>query len=360
MKTNRIVAAALAATVLGTGCAHADPVLDAPVGAERAPHVEETRFVSADRKATYGGTLLVPDGPGPFPAVVLLSVAGPNDRDQTVGTNKGFAELARALADRGVASLRYDDRGVGASSGDYFAASWEDFAADALAAAATVAKDARVDAGRIGFAGMSQGAALAAMACRERAGCAFAVLMSPPALPGETALRGQLETMLAATPMPADRSDQYRALMDEFFAIVKSDRDDRQARMIAFLSGPGAALIPPYRFLPGDPEGLAQVLLGPWYRSNLTFDPARTYAGLRAPVLVVGGGRDPIAEPRTHWPAIRDALDGGTYLELASGNHLLQAAQTGSPTEYAAIDHGIAPTLAEMIAAWAAETAAAP
>ncbi len=354
MKTNRITVAlaAICAFVLGLSSSAA-----AGVEHDNAMRNLTVSFDSASSDASYEGTLTLPDGDGPFPGIILLSVAGPNDRDQTVGDNRGFADLAAAFAAQGIASYRFDDRGVGGSSGDYFAASWEVLAEDAAQAFDTIAAHPKVDAGRLGFAGMSQGAALAAMASRSRPESGAVILLSAPGLAGEDALKGQLETNLAAMQVPEFQAAQFRGLMDQFLGIIRDRSDSQFSEMEQFLSGPGRQLIPPYSFVPKDVRGLTEMVLGPWYTSNVTFDPQTTYQ-IAQPVMVVAGGLDPVAPPTTHLDQIREILaqksaSSVTVLEFPDGNHLLQRSVTGSPLEYPQIDHGIAPDIAAAIAAWA-------
>ena len=305
------------------------------------------------------GTLTIPTGEGPFPAAVLLSVAGPNDRDQGFAGHVGFHVIADRLTRNGYAVARYDDRGVNGSTGNYFQASWSDLAEDAISVTQYLAADGRIDDGKIGYVGMSQGGAIGALAASRRPETSFLMLLSAPGLPGEEALKLQLEKTLTALNVDAKRADRFRALFEEYMVIAKSDPDDPATRdaMADFMKGPGRALIPPYAFLPDDSEGLVSVLLGPWYRSNVLFDPEVSYGGLDLPVLAVAGGKDFVAPAEQHLHEIERILCAAPTDEHFSAtfenlNHLLQEADSGLPTEYATLENTISEEFLSLMTAW--------
>lgn len=310
--------------------------------------------------ATLAATLTLPPGEGPFPAAILLSVAGPNDRDQSVGPHKGYRDLAQQLAQNGIASIRMDDRGAGESTGDYFIASWDILAQDAVAAHDLLCGHAAVECSRIGYIGMSQGGAVGAMASRLQPDSAFVVLLSAPGLDGVAALRSQLEATIRLQNLDEATANGFRALFDDYVAIVSGETADRRERLLAFLEGPGRSLIPPYGFVPQETDALADMLLGAWYQSNLSFDPADVYGQLDVPVLAIGGTRDPVAPPASHLAQIRTILNTAptsdvTIETLENGNHLLQIAETGLPSEYATLENAIAPEILQLISRWIAE-----
>lgn len=310
--------------------------------------------------ATLAATLTIPGGQGPFPAAILLSVAGPNDRDQSVGPHRGYRNLAQYLAQHGIASIRMDDRGAGESGGDYFAASWETLAGDAAAAHDLLCGYPEIECNRIGYIGMSQGGAVGAMASRLRPDSAFVVLLSAPGLDGIAALHSQLEATIRLQNIDETTANGFRALFDQYVGIVSHDAADRRERLLAFLEGPGRALIPPYGFVPRENDALADMLLGAWYQSNLSFDPAEVYGQLDVPVLAIGGTRDPVAPPTSHLARIQGILDAApasdvTIETLENGNHLLQVSETGLPGEYATLEHAIAPEILQLISRWIVE-----
>ena len=126
--------------------------------------VLDVEFDNPEAGIRLAGTLTIPAGDGPHPAVVLISGSGPQDRDETVFGHRPFLVLADYLTRRGIAVLRCDDRGIGESTGDFAVATTPDFASDALAAVAFLRNRPELDHGRTGLAGHSEGAIVAPMA----------------------------------------------------------------------------------------------------------------------------------------------------------------------------------------------------
>ncbi|HEX4404300.1 MAG TPA: alpha/beta hydrolase, partial [Polyangia bacterium] len=148
------------------------------------PYVERPLVVTSAPGVALACTLTKPKGVGPFTAVVLATGSGPQDRDETLAGHKPFLVLADALTRRGIAVLRCDDRGVGASTGAFAAATTFDFAADALAAVAALRARPEISPAHVGVVGHSEGATVAAIAATRSSDVAFVVLLAGPGLPG--------------------------------------------------------------------------------------------------------------------------------------------------------------------------------
>lgn len=348
-------AAGLASTIL-LPAAPAAPAAPPAGGFEQA----EVVFSSLAPGIELAGTLTLPAAPGPSPAVALLGVAGPDDRDQTVGPHRGFAALAALLAESGIASLRWDDRGVGGSSGEYFAASYADLAADALGAVRRLAAEPSVDRSAIGVIGNSEGGAVGPLAAARSEEVAFVILLAGPGTNGVETIRLQLEAAIARMSVPAERAGELRSMFDRFIDIARRDPPtaETHAEMLAFLRRGGRSLFPPYAFIPADPEELAELLLGRWYRSQLAYDPAAVLPRLRVPVLALVGDKDAVLPADPHLDRLRAHLAASPDLtaEVLPGlNHLFQTAVTGSPLEYPLLAEAFAPAAARRISAWILE-----
>src|SRR5512137_282753 len=126
----------------------------------RSEHVSIT---NAAGQAVLDGTLTLPEGAGPFPAVILITGSGPQNRDEEIFGHKPFLVLADHLSRRGIAVLRYDDRGVGKSTGNLATATSEDLAGDAWAAWQMLSARPEIDPKRIGLLGHSEGGLIAPM-----------------------------------------------------------------------------------------------------------------------------------------------------------------------------------------------------
>ena len=146
---------------------------------------EDVLFENAKARVKLAGTVTRPDGRGPFPALILISGSGPQDRDETLFGHKPFAVIADFLSRNGYAMLRYDDRGFGKSSGDFGSATTEDFSYDAEAALDYLKNRREIDPKRIGFIGHSEGGLVAPMIAARRADVGFVVLLAAPGISGE-------------------------------------------------------------------------------------------------------------------------------------------------------------------------------
>jgi pimeloyl-ACP methyl ester carboxylesterase len=315
--------------------------------------VEEVRLSSGADNVVLAGALTRPSSAGRAPALLLLGVAGPNDRDLSFAGHAAFAVLADRFTRAGFTVLRLDDRGVGGSGGDWRVASYDVLAADALSAIAYLRGRADVDAGRVGVFGLSEGAAIAMMAAAASP-AAFLVLASPPGLSGEASLQLQFEQTLALYGVSGERAAALRQAYSQFIALARGAGDDAQAvgRLEAFLNGPGRDLVPPYNFLPRDAAGQARLFAGAWYQSQLAFDPAPHLRMARAPVLVVGGARDVILPPSQHHAAIRAVKPDAEFTVIDGVGHVLQPTQTGSPMEYARSETTIDPRVLDVVEGW--------
>ena len=146
---------------------------------------EEVTFENRPAGINLAGTLTLPKSAGPFPAVILISGSGAQDRDEALAGHRPFLVLADYLTRQGVAVLRVDDRGVGGSTGDSLRATSSDFADDALAGVAYLKGRREIDTARIGLIGHSEGGLVAPLAATRSQDVAFIVLLAGPGLPGE-------------------------------------------------------------------------------------------------------------------------------------------------------------------------------
>lgn len=308
--------------------------------------VEDVTFPSAAAGVTLAGTLTSPRGVKNFPAAVLVSGSGPQDRDETLFEHKPFAVLADHLARRGVAVLRYDDRGVGRSTGSFAGATSEDFAKDAAAAVAFLAKRPGVDTTRIGVVGHSEGGLIAPMVAAENPGAVgFVVLLAGPGVPGAQILRSQTDALLAAAGGGADLRNDSGALIDALLKAAAKDgtRDEIRANLAA-AADECLAKLPPERGKqlgwsdPGTRKlGLA-VWSDPWQRYFLRSDPRPNLAKLACPVLALNGELDIQVKASDNLAGIKAACPAAETRSLPGLNHLFQPAKTGTVAEYAEIE----------------------
>jgi len=309
---------------------------------------EQVTFGSAAGQAMLAGTLTLPEGKGPFPAVVLISGSGAQNRDEEIFGHKPFLVLADHLTRRGIAVLRYDDRGVGKSTGTFAGSTSEDFAADAWAAWQALAGRADIDPKRIGLLGHSEGGLIAPMLAAAHSEIAFIVLMGGPGVPGEHILLAQAAAIMKASGTPEAAVAANTALQKQVFAIL---REETSMARIAERVGAIPA---------GSKEASAALVkqtASPWMRFFVLYDPAPVLAKVRCPVLAIGAELDLQVLSDQNLPPIEAALTLGgnrdaTVVRLSGLNHLLQPATTGLPAEYAQIEITMAPAALDTITTW--------
>ena len=306
------------------------------------------------------GTLVIPEGAGPFPAAVLISGSGQQDRDESIMGHKPFLVLADWLARQGIATLRYDDRGVGESGGNPVGATSADFAEDALAAIDLLAGDERFSA--IGLIGHSEGGLIAPMVAAQRDDVAFAVLLAGPGLPGSVVLAQQTEDLMRAEGAPRSMVDWRVGWGTKVIALAASDIDSAElADQIREIVQAAAGDVPPgLEQLVSDAaiEETVAAFTDPWMRYFLAYDPRPALEALAIPVLALVGDLDLQVSAELNIPALEAALAGNsdaTVSELSGLNHLFQTATTGAVSEYGQIEETFAPEAMEQLADWILE-----
>jgi hypothetical protein len=324
---------------------------------------EEVAFDS-EEGVKLAGTLTLPQGAGPFPAVVLVTGSGPQDRDESLLGHRPFLVLADHLTRRGIAVLRYDDRGFGKSTGSFAAATSEDFAEDALAGVRFLR--ARRDIGRVGIAGHSEGGLVAPLAAVRSDDVAFLVLLAGTGLPGDSILKLQGRLIARANGVSADLVDASARAQARMFAVIKAGGDS--AAMVARLSEIGRAMVDSLseeqrreaQVDPASMERNIRQLVSPWFRYFLAYDPRPTLRRVKVPVLAVNGGLDLQVPPKENLAAIEAALrEGGNrdvrVVELPGLNHLFQTTTTGAPSEYGTIEETMSPAVLNAVSGWILE-----
>jgi len=331
------------------------------------PYIEE-ELVYENKEAgiTLAGTLTLPPGKGPFPAVLLITGSGPQDRNETIFNHCPFLVLADYLTRQGVAVLRVDDRGVGKSTGDFSQATSEDFALDVLAGIEYLKTRKAINPKQIGLIGHSEGGLIAPMVAVKSPDVAFIVLMAGTGLTGEEILYLQSDLISKAMGVNEEEIAKSRQFNEKIFSVIKEEEDNEIAKerlrqmVMAYL----AELSDEEKDWISDPEeylkAQLQNLLSPWSRFFLTYDPKPTLSKVKCPVLAINGEKDLQVPPKENLSAIEEALKSGgnqdyTIKELPNLNHLFQTAQTGLPTEYAKIEETISPDALKLIGDWILE-----
>ncbi|MEM7247734.1 MAG: alpha/beta fold hydrolase, partial [Acidobacteriota bacterium] len=303
------------------------------------------------------GTLTVPEGKGPFPAAVLITGSGPQDRNESLMGHEPFHVIADHLSRRGIAVLRSDDRGVGESQGDFSAATTHDFVGDARGAIKFLRTLKTIDSKRIGVIGHSEGGLIAPFVAEKERKLAFAVLLAGTGVPGDEILYEQVGAILRASG--ADEADvkksqaAQREVMDALTRGVPEDELRKQIRALIKTQVQGLADDQIDEMV----DAQVGTVTSPWFRTFLELDPRPALRRTRCPVLALNGSLDVQVLPDQNLPEIEKALRAGgnrdiTIRELPGLNHLFQHATTGGMEEYAVIEETFAPEALEAMTTW--------
>jgi pimeloyl-ACP methyl ester carboxylesterase len=329
--------------------------------AARRPQVPRKPYPYREEEVAYrsrpgvklAATLTLPPGRGPFPAVLLITGSGTQDRDETIFGHKPFLVLADSLTRRGIATLRADDPGAGGSTGGSATATTMDFVEDALAGVAYLKTRPEIDRRRLGLIGHSEGGLVAPLAAVRSADVAFIVLLAGTGVTGEKVLYGQGRRLAELGGAPPAVVAKERKLQEALYAVLKREKDDARAAKALRAAWAAAG-----RTMSADEQqvGLKQ-LLSPWFRFFLTFDPRPVLAKVRCPVLALNGEKDSQVLPGDNLPVITAALRAGgnrdvTAQVLPRLNHLFQTCTTGAVTEYGQLEETFAPAALEVIGDW--------
>jgi len=329
---------------------------------------QEQEVSIANGPITLAGTLTLPERNGPFPAVILLSGSGPQDRDEFIPQFPGykpFAWIADYLARSGFAVLRYDDRGAGKSTGQHDTATSADFSADAEAAFNYLLSRREVDANKVGFLGHSEGGLLAAMVAARNPKVAFVVSMAGPGVRGYELLLVQLERALKASNTPEDQIKQMlEAQKKSLDFLLTKDWKGLEEYMYPSVLAQLQAMPEEKKKDLGDLEQAARAEtqkgvegVKGWMAFFVAYDPAQDWAKVRVPVLALFGDLDVQVDVSQNRAGLEAALAKAgnpnlTVRVFPTANHLFQEAKTGSPGEYAALPMKFVPGFLGTILGW--------
>ncbi len=324
---------------------------------------EEVVFDNKTDAVQLAGTLTLPKGDGPFPAVVLITGSGPQDRDETLFGHRPFLVLADYLTRRGIAVLRVDDRGVGKSTGDLNKATVEDFAKDAFAGLQYLTGRKEIDGKRIGLIGHSEGGTVASLLASRSTEVAFVVLMAGPGLKGDELWYSQTALMLKVAGASKQQVERYRQVQEQLVAIIQRETNDKAAEkeLRRVLDTHFASLSAEEKKAVGDFGALADAqvknMISPSFRFNLAYDPKPTLLKVQCPVLAMNGEKDIVVACVDNLSAVEAALTAGgnkryTTKALPKLNHFFQTCETGSFGECAKIEETLAPIALKLIGDW--------
>lgn len=317
--------------------------------------VEDVTFDNPlEKGVSLTGTLTLPRGKGPFPAAILISGSGANDRDDTTFGHKPFAVIADYLTRHGIAVLRCDDRGVGGSTGDFASADDADFATDASSAARYLLSRPEIRHNAIGFVTHSEGGVIASIAMVSNKHIAFLVMLADPAIRWDKLLLYQRHVLALGrgeTEQEFEPSQRKVAAIYEAVADAKNEQAGIKAVLPLLTPDAMAALGATGQ----DKDQVARQLNSRWARFLFHYNSAIYLRKIHVPVLAMGGTLDRQVPSDQNLPAIRAALINSpdvTIKEIPGLNHMFQTAKTGAPGEYADIQETFAPVALNIMTEW--------
>jgi pimeloyl-ACP methyl ester carboxylesterase len=328
---------------------------------------EDIVFNNEKANVKLAGTLTTPTGKGPYPAVVLISGSGPQDRDQTFMGHKTFLVLSDYLTKSGIAVLRFDDRGYGKSTGNFSSATSLDFASDVKAAAEFLGNHSRIDASNIGLIGHSEGGLIAPIVASQSDDIAFIVLMAGPGISGNDIAIEQIKTILSLNGLSqaaATAGSNITRQLNEVIITSEGTVDfenlltNTYKKAWSLLSKPVQAEL---KQVGGGAISKSRIdtLSSPWNQYFLTHQPEKYLSQLSIPVMAIHGSKDKQMLATENLKAIEAALHSSPknlVLEMDGLNHLFQTANSGLMSEYSKISETIAPQVLNTMKNWILNT----
>ena len=330
--------------------------------------VEELTYSNPDGSVTYGATLTIPGGKGPFPAALLLTGSGQQNRDEEIGGHKPFAVIADHLTRNGFVVLRVDDRGMGKTTGDFRSATTRDFADDANVSLDFLKKRPEVNPKKIGLIGHSEGGMIAQILAAERKDIDFVVMLAAPGTHNRKLLADQNEAILTKAGLPREHVEAYLILYNNILEIAASSPGNVLGENInksldKWISETPESIVKGTTGITDDKsrarfvKAFTDQIGFPWFTYFVNYDPARNVQKIKANVLALNGGEDlqVLADPNL--AAIESALKKSKsrhfeVTKIDGLNHLFQECQSCTLAEYTKLDQTISPKVLEAMTTW--------
>ena len=317
----------------------------------------------------YGGTITIPQGDGTFPAVLLITGSGQQDRDETIFGHKPFAVLADALTRDGFIVLRVDDRGVGNSNGNFAASTTADFVNDVNASIDYLKTRHEVNDKKVGLLGHSEGAMIAPIVASQRKDIDFIVLMAAPGVKIIDLMAEQNAAVMRSSGIDSPFSEKYKLLYTQLITTIIHTPDTAIAKRNALqilnnwqANADSNDLRKLGIYSQNNNEAYINQLIAacstPWFKYFIQFDPQPYLTKLKkVKTLALNGSKDIQVVSQQNLPAVRSALVDGrtrtfTVKELPGLNHLFQTCTTCTVSEYGQLEETIAPVALQTITSW--------
>ena len=307
-----------------------------PQEKDRPGFSEEEIYVTAADGAVLSGTLTLPET-ATDACVIFISGSGLQDRDSNIANHRTFMVLSDQIVASGFATLRFDDRGTGKSTGSAAGMTTLDLANDTEG---IIAKAKELGYERIILLGHSEGGVIAPVIASRRDDISALILLAPPAVSGREILLDQNRTALSAAGAPEAMIEQVLTILSAVYDFVIAGDSENAVIYMSQIAGPAAA-------------DTVRVLSDPWYRAFIELDPAAYLSLIKCPVLAIIGTKDTQVRPALNREPLENALNESgqeyEYLEPEGINHLMQSASTGLSSEYGLIEETVNPVILDAV-----------
>lgn len=325
---------------------------------------EEVSFSNSKGGATLAGTLTLPADGKASKIVILITGSGPQNRNEELMNHRPFLVLSDWLTRNAIAVLRYDDRGIGRSTGDFSNATTADFADDAEAAVNYIASRPDLKEMSIGLIGHSEGGMIAPMVASRNKSVKFIVLAAGPAIPIAELMVQQNKDVARLMGISdetimksAETNTKIFAAINQYKNLSSASYDKKIDSMVRteVSAKPSSEL--GGKTIDEVVTRITSTLKDPWMWYFISFDPTYYLTKIHCPVLALNGTLDSQVACQTNLTGIKKSLQkaGNKKFEivpLEGLNHLFQKAKTGSPQEYEQIDETINPAVLQKITSW--------
>lgn len=322
---------------------------------------------------SFSGTITYPKDEGKkFPAVIMITGSGPQNRDEEIFGFKIFKIIAEHLTKNGIAVLRYDDRGTGGSKGKTVNESTtEDFGGDVIAALEYLKTKEYINQDKIGLIGHSEGGIVAPLAAAKSNDFSFLVLIAGTGVKGIDILKEQSKLIMQADSSSEEEINGYIAMIDLIYETLNKDGNIKELEETLkknVLENYEKMTAEQKKSIKDKDEYVKQTVKGTinqfgstWFRYFLNYDPIKALEKINIPVLMIFGEKDLQVSPNQNQPPMEEALRkaGNTNFKTVvfpNANHLFQEAVTGSPSEYSKLPKEFVPGFLEEISNWINQT----
>ncbi len=324
---------------------------------------EQVYFYNKEAGIRLAGTLTLPQKKGKFPAAIMISGSGPQNRDEEILGHKPFLIIADYLTHHGYAVLRFDDRGTHLSEGDFSSATSMNFATDVESAYQYLLSRDEIKSNKIGLIGHSEGGLIAPLVAANNKNIAFIISLAGPGLKGDQILLLQQSLISEKSGMDPDLIAQNKTINSTAFEMINTTNDTNQLKSIltAYLTDAVKTLptgtIPPNMSEEDFVGTLITQTTTPWMLNFIRHDPAPVWEKVKCPVLALNGAKDLQVPAEENISAIQTALAKGKNKKVKTVifpelNHLFQECNTGLPAEYEQIDQTFAPIVLDEMVDW--------